>query len=89
VRTRWRSAHASQTASQSVRRRAIIWVHPRTSLTRTATSSCAKEITDTKEVTGSNPVSPTSIFPSRGPVFGSRCSFTARYTPVSSGDFDP
>jgi hypothetical protein len=43
---------------------------------------------DTEEVTGSNPVSPTSISPSRGPVFGSMCSFTARYAPVSSGDFD-
>ena len=32
----------------------------------------------TRKITGSNPVSPTSITPSRGRVFGSRCSFTAR-----------
>jgi hypothetical protein len=51
--------HASQTASQSVRRPAIIWVHPRTSLTRTAALSGVPEITDTEEATGSNPVSPT------------------------------
>ena len=57
------SAQASQTASQSVRRPAIIWVHPRTSLTPTAAFSCAPKITDTEEVTGSNPVSPTSIIP--------------------------
>jgi hypothetical protein len=37
----------------------IICTHPRTSLTSTGASSGVPEITDTEEVTGSNPVSPT------------------------------
>ena len=50
---------ASQIASQSVQHPAVSWVHPRTSLTPTAALSGVPEITDTEEVTGSNPVSPT------------------------------
>jgi hypothetical protein len=50
---------ASQTASQSVQHPGIICVHPRTSLMPAAALSCVREITDTEEVTGSNPVSPT------------------------------
>jgi hypothetical protein len=46
-------APASQTASQSVRHSAIIFVHPQTSPTPTAASSCAPEITDTEAVIGS------------------------------------
>ena len=42
---------------------AIISVHPRTSPIPTGASFCAPEITDTEEVTGSNPVSPTSNTP--------------------------
>ena len=53
----------SQTASQSMRQPAIIWGHPRTMLTATAPLSGVSEITDTEEVTGSNPVSPSSIIP--------------------------
>jgi hypothetical protein len=60
----YQAAHtASQTASQSVQLPAIIWVQPRTSLTPAAALPCVPEITDTEEVTGSNPVSPTSITP--------------------------
>jgi hypothetical protein len=50
---------ASQTASQSMRQPAIIWGHQRTLLTAAAALPGAPEITDTEEVTGSNPVSPT------------------------------
>jgi hypothetical protein len=50
---------ASQSASQSDRRPAIIWGHPRTTFTPAAPVSGVSEITDTEEVTGSNPVSPT------------------------------
>ena len=60
------TACANPTASQSVRRLAIMWVHPRTSGTPTDALPWVPEITDTEEVTGSNPVSPTSIFPSQG-----------------------
>jgi hypothetical protein len=42
-----------------------IWVHPRTSLTPAAALLCVAEITDTEEVTGSNPVSPTSNSPNQ------------------------
>jgi hypothetical protein len=52
-------ARASQTASQSVQHPAIIWVHLRTSLAPAGALSGVSEITDTEEVTGSNPVSPT------------------------------
>jgi hypothetical protein len=75
---------ASQTANQSIRHPAIIWVHARTSFTPANALSAVPEITDTEEVTGSNPVSPTSISPSRGTVFDNGCSMAARYAPVSS-----
>ncbi len=42
---------------------AIIWGHPRTLLTATAALLGVPEITDTEEVTGSNPVSPTCNTP--------------------------
>jgi hypothetical protein len=67
---------ASQTASQSVQHPAIIWVHPWTSFTPSAAMSGVSEITDTEEVTGSNPVSPPvtppvrSHFFDRGRAFG-------------------
>jgi hypothetical protein len=54
---------ASQTASQPVQRSAIIGIQPRTSFALADTLSCVPEITDTEEVTGSNPVSPTSNTP--------------------------
>jgi hypothetical protein len=57
---------ANQTASQPVQHPAIVWVRPQTSLTATAALSGVPEITDTEEITGSNPVSPTSIIPRRG-----------------------
>jgi hypothetical protein len=41
-----------------------MWVHPRTSGTPTDALPRVPEITDTEEVTGSNPVSPTSNIPS-------------------------
>jgi hypothetical protein len=63
---------ASQTASQSVRRPAIIWVHARTSFTPANALSGVAEITDTEEVTGSNPVSPTSITPGQSQIPGSQ-----------------
>jgi hypothetical protein len=56
---------ANQTASQPVQHTAIVWVRPQTSLTATAALSGVPEITDTEEVTGTNPVSPTSIIPRR------------------------
>jgi hypothetical protein len=52
---------ASQTASQSVQHPAIVCVHLLTWRPPAAALSCVPEITDTEEVTGSNPVSPTSI----------------------------
>jgi hypothetical protein len=54
---------ASQIASQSVRHPAIIRVHARISFTPANALSGVPEITDTEEVTGSNPVSPTSDIP--------------------------
>ena len=69
------SAHANLTASQSVRHPAVIWVRPRISLTPAAALSCAPEIIDTEEVTGSNPVSPTSNTPSQRPV----CDLATRF----------
>jgi hypothetical protein len=48
-----------------MRQPAIIWRHPRTLLTATAALPAVSEITDTEEVTGSNPVSPTSNLPSQ------------------------
>jgi hypothetical protein len=38
-----------------------MWVHPRTSGTPTDALPRVPEITDTEEVTGSNPVSPTIL----------------------------
>jgi hypothetical protein len=46
-----------------MRQPAIIWGHPRTMLKATAPLSGVSEITDTEEVTGSNPISPTSNTP--------------------------
>jgi hypothetical protein len=51
---------ANQTASQSVQHPAIIWIHARMPTTPVAAYLGGREITDTEEVTGSNPVSPTS-----------------------------
>ena len=59
------SPPASQTASQSVRHPAIIRVHAWISFTPANALSGVPEITDTEEVTGSNPVSPISITPSQ------------------------
>ena len=57
---------ANQTASQSVQFPTIIRVYPRTSLTPASAFSGVPQITDTEEVTGSNPVSPTSKTPDQG-----------------------
>jgi hypothetical protein len=56
---------ASHIASQSLQHPAIIGVHLRTPFTPAAALSGVPEITDTEEVTGSNPVSPTSNIPSQ------------------------
>jgi hypothetical protein len=51
---------ASHIASQSLQHPAIIGVHLRTPFTPAAALSGVPEITNTEEVIGSNPVSPTS-----------------------------
>ena len=56
---------ASHIASRSLPHPAIIGVHPRPPFTAAAALSGVPEITDTEEVTGSNPVSPTSKTPSQ------------------------
>jgi hypothetical protein len=58
-------AAASQTAGQSVYHPAIVCVHLRTWRPPAAALLCVPKITDTEEVTGSNPVSPTSNTPSQ------------------------
>ena len=78
-----------------MRQPAMIWGHPRTRLTATAPSSGVSEITDTEEVTGSNPVSPTSFSPSQVPVSApgtegvpAKCPLHSGFEGDSRWDFD-
>jgi hypothetical protein len=66
ARTAAATRPANQTASQLVQHPAIVWVRPQTSLTATVALSGVPEITETEEVTGSNPVLLTSIISRRG-----------------------